>query len=454
MNFPTTIAAVAAQLRSGKLTPSDLTEACLARIDALEPQVRAWVFVDADAARRSAAQAGEELRAGKDRGPLHGIPIGVKDIIDVAGYPTLAGHRARPRAVAEQHAFVVEKLVAAGVVILGKTVTTEYASFDPPPTLNPWNLDRTPGGSSSGSAAATAAGMCYVALGSQTGGSVIRPASYCGVAGIKPTYGRLGLSGIVPLAYHFDHPGALARTVDDLALTYRAMHGDDTGDMHRVRAGETAGGTARGIATLRLGVVKGYFEEKATDDVRAGVGAAIERIRGAGALLREVELPPSFAGVPAAHRLIMAVDAASYHRDPFTKNRSDYGPRIASLLDEGLAASAVDYSQALHLQRRFRHEMEALLRSADVDALVMPAVGNTAPPKDTTGDVSLQAPWSLAGLPVVSMPCGLASDGLPVALQLVGQAWTEDSLLATAAACESAIGFSGVPKLVAALAKS
>jgi len=450
LSFPTTIAAAAEQIRAGKLTPTDLTEACLARIAALEPQIRAWVFVDAEAARRSAVQATSELRSGTDRGPLHGIPIGVKDIIDVAGYPTLAGSRVRPRAVAEQHAFVVEKLVAAGAVILGKTVTTEFASFDPPPTRNPWNLERTPGGSSSGSAAATSAGMCYVALGSQTGGSVIRPASYCGVAGIKPTYGRLGLSGIVPLAYHFDHPGAMARTVGDLALTYRAMRGADAGDPHAVTAREHQA-KENAAGELRLGLVRGYFEEKASDDVRAGVAAAVEKLRAAGAEITEFELPASFAGVPAAHRLIMAVDAAAYHRDNFRARRSEYGPRIASLLDEGLAAGAVDYSQALHLQRMFRHEMEALLRSAEVAALVMPAVGNTAPPKETTGDVSLQAPWSLSGLPVVSMPCGIAPDGMPVALQLVGQAWSEDSLLDVAVACERAIRFSALPPIVAPL---
>lgn len=447
MDFPTTIAEAARRIRAEETTSTEITEACLARIEALEPRIHAWVFVDAEAARRSAAQATSELRSGTDRGPLHGIPIGVKDIIDVAGYPTLAGSRVRPRAVAEQHAFVVEKLVAAGAVILGKTVTTEFASFDPPPTQNPWNFDRTPGGSSSGSAAAVAAGMCFVALGSQTGGSVIRPASYCGVAGIKPTYGRLGLSGIVPLAYHFDHPGALARHVDDLALTYQAMRGHDTGDPHRVQDRDFMNRTAGGAAKLRLGVVKGYFEEKATPEVRAGVARAVEKIRAAGANVREIELPASFEGVPAAHRLIMAVDAATYHRPNFTKRRGEYGPRIASLLDEGMAASAVDYSAALHLQRTFRHEMESLIRSAEVDALVMPAVGNTAPPKETTGDVSLQAPWSLSGLPVVSMPCGVAPDGLPVALQLVGQAWDEDQLLAAALACERAIGFTAVPKL-------
>ncbi|MCE9605603.1 MAG: amidase [Planctomycetia bacterium] len=455
MSFPTTIAEAARQLRAGTVSSVDLVEACLARIAALEPQVRAWVLVDEAGARRAAAEADKELQSGIDRGSLHGIPIGVKDIIDLAGRPTLAGSRVRPPVAAERNALVVDKLLAAGVVVLGKTVTTEFASFDPPPTRNPWNFERTPGGSSSGSAAASAVGMCFAALGSQTGGSVIRPASYCGVAGIKPTYGRLGLSGIVPLAYHLDHPGVLARTVDDLAVTYRAMQGVDHADPCFVRnltetdrrpfvAGRD---DAQAPASLRLGLVRGYFHEFASDDVRTGIARAVERLRSAGAVVREIKLPESFVGVPAAHRIIMAVDAAAYHREVFAARRAEYGPRVASLLDEGLAASAVDYAQALHLQRRFRREMEALLAAADVDSLIMPAVGNTAPPRETTGDVRFQAPWSLAGLPVVSLPCDVASDGLPVAIQCVGQAWCEDSLLRTAAACERAIAFTARPPI-------
>ena len=219
MNRLSSIAEAGRSLRSGQTTPVDLLEECLGRIDDTEADVRAWVVIDREGARRAAETATDELRRGGDRGPLHGLPVGVKDIIDVAGLPTLAGARVRPNVPAAADAFVVAKLRQAGAVVLGKTVTTEFASFDPPPTRNPYDPERTPGGSSSGSAAAVVAGHCYAALGSQTGGSVIRPASYCGAAGMKPTWGRLSLSGIVPLAMHLDHPEQMARTAAKHATT-------------------------------------------------------------------------------------------------------------------------------------------------------------------------------------------------------------------------------------------
>src|SRR5882724_1996638 len=187
----TSIHAAAAQIRSKKLTPPDLLERVLERIDQLDSRVRAWVLVDREGARRQAKQAADELAAGRDRGPLHGIPLGIKDIFDVRDLPTAAGYKPWQNSIARQDATVVERLRLAGAVLVGKTVTTQFASFDPPPTRNPWLLDRTPGGSSSGSAAGLACGMCLGALASQTGGSITRPAAYCGVAGIKPTWSRV-----------------------------------------------------------------------------------------------------------------------------------------------------------------------------------------------------------------------------------------------------------------------
>lgn len=451
MKLPRTIAEAGAALRAGRLTSLDLLEGCLAAIDATEPQVRAWVVVDRERARKAAAEVDAERKRGIDRGPLHGIPVGIKDIIDVAGLPTLAGARVRPNVPAAADALVVAKLRAAGAVIVGKTVTTEFASFDPPPTRNPWNAERTPGGSSSGSAATVVVGGCYVALGSQTGGSIIRPASYCGAAGLKPTWGRISLSGIVPLAYHLDHPGPIARTVADLAVTYRAMEGfDDRDACSRREAPQPAANATAGAGKLRVGVVGGFFHDAATPTVRSTAAAAYDRLRAGGLEVVDVALPPSFADVHASHRRIMAVEAAAYHRETFAARRNEFGPRIAGLLDEGLAATSVDYSRALHHQLVFRREMEQCLASAGVDALAMPAVANTAPPADTTGDPSFQAVWSFAGLPVVSFPVGLGDDGLPVALQFVGAPWTEHALLATAERCETAVGFRKLPAIATA----
>jgi len=446
VSFPANIAEAGAALRRGTLKPRDLVERCLARIDVLEERVRAWVLVDRDGARRAADHAGRELANGFDRGPLHGIPIGIKDIIDVAGFPTLAGARVRPNTPAARDAFVVTRLREDGAIVLGKTVTTEFASFDPPPTKNPWNPERTPGGSSSGSAAAVATGMCFAALGSQTGGSIIRPASYCGVAGLKPTWGRVSLAGIVPLAYHLDHPGPIARTVADLGVTYRAMRGFDPNDPIARQDAPTP--SCDNAAPTRIGVVRGFFTDRATPTVRDTAAKAVERL-GTGAMeVVDVELPTSFADVVRSHRMVMAVESAAYHREMFAARRAEYGPRITGLLDEGLAATSTDYSRALALQLTFRRDMERLILETGVDGLVMPAVSNTAPSADTTGEPSFQAPWSFAGLPVVSMPCGLGDDGLPVCVQFVGQAWCEEGLLVAAAECEKRFGWAESPAIL------
>lgn len=447
MSLPS-IADAARSIRSGTLQPGDLVERCLRQIEELEPQVRAWVVVDADGARRAADVAAAELKGGLDRGPLHGIPLGIKDIVDMAGLPTLAGARVRPNVPAAHDAFIVARLREAGAILLGKTVTTEFASFDPPKTRNPWHLERTPGGSSSGSAAATAADMIMAAIGSQTGGSIIRPASYCGVCGLKPTWGRVSLSGIVPLSMPLDHPGPIARSVDDLRLVYRTIAVHDPNDPTSVRREDAEPAVAAETMRPRIGAVGGFFHDRAEGDVRRATADAYERIRAAGGVVENIELPASFAGVVAAHRLVMAVGAAAFHRETFAARGSEYSPRIAGLIAEGLAVSGTDFARALELQLRFRRDLAHLFEEAKVDALAMPAVSNSAPPADTTGEPSFQAPWSFAGLPVVSLPSGLGDAGLPTALQFVGRAWHELPLLQTAAACERAIAFRARPKLL------
>jgi aspartyl-tRNA(Asn)/glutamyl-tRNA(Gln) amidotransferase subunit A len=223
-----TITAAGTAIRKGEATPVDLLDQCLARVDQLEERIRAWVFVERERARADAVRLTDELKRGIDRGPLHGIPMGVKDLFDVFDWPTAAGSKRWAQSYARQDCPVVARLRQAGAVLMGKTVTVAYAAFDPPPTRNPWNADRTPGGSSSGSAAAVACGMCLAALGSQTGGSITRPASYCGVCGLKPTHGSVSLEGVVPFAPSFDHGGMIAGTVRDLALSIQPIAG--TGD--------------------------------------------------------------------------------------------------------------------------------------------------------------------------------------------------------------------------------
>ncbi len=437
-----TISAAQESLRSGELTARDLVEQCLDRIARYEGRVRAWVLVDAEGARAAAEECDRARRRGGKFEPLHGIPLGIKDIIDVAGWPTLAGSKIRAGHVAEKDADVVARLRKAGAIFLGKTVTTEFASFDPPPTRNPWNLDRTPGGSSSGSAAAVAMGMCLGALGSQTGGSITRPASYCGVAGCKPTYGCVSLAGIIPLAWHLDHPGPFARTAADLAILLDCIAGDEAVDLNAAQAVAAVDGGS----PPRFGWLQGFFWETAEPPVRQVVAAALERVRASGAEVEKVALPSDLPHVVKQHRRIMAVEAAAYHRPHFAVRRADYGPKVASLIDEGIACSSLDYAVALQEQSKFRGE--ALAAMEPFDALLLPATTDAAPDVSTTGNPAFNSPWSCSGLPLVSLPCGLTSDGLPVSLQLIGRPNDEARLLAIAAWCERGVGFQAMPPLL------
>jgi aspartyl-tRNA(Asn)/glutamyl-tRNA(Gln) amidotransferase subunit A len=435
-----TIQAAAEQIRARTLTPVDLLDVCLANIDHYEDKVHAWVFVDREGARAEATRLTEEAKRGSVRGALHGIPVGIKDIFDVANWPTAAGSKLWANSIARKDATVVERLRRAGAVFLGKTVTTQYASFDPPVTRNPWKLDRTPGGSSSGSAAALAYGMCLGALGSQTGGSITRPASYCGVAGIKPTYGRVSCAGVVPLAHSMDHPGPMARCVFDLAILLQAIAGPDENDpicstrpvpdyVVRLKSG--------GLLP-RLGIVRGLFLERADKSVQDMMDQTARSLSQKGAKLVDLALPASFSEVVARHRTVMAVEAAMFHRSRFAQHPDDYAQKITELLQEGLSCLAPEYVDCKQHQRQLTQEMESLLR--EVDALLVPATTSPPPDAATTGDPAFNSPWSYVGFPSVSIPSAWTPDGLPLAVQLVGAPWSEAELLAVAAWCEDKLG--------------
>jgi Asp-tRNA(Asn)/Glu-tRNA(Gln) amidotransferase A subunit family amidase len=445
-----TILGAASAIRSGRTTARELVERSLAQIDALESRVRAWVLVDAVGAREAAGRADDEIAHGRDRGPLHGLPIGIKDLCDVAGWPTLAGSPLRAGHRAERDATVVARLRQAGAIILGKTVTTEFASFDPPPTRNPWNLERTPGGSSSGSAAGVALGMCLGAIGSQTGGSITRPASFCGVAGCKPTFGRVSGAGVVPLSRHMDHVGPIARSVADLAAMLAAVAGYDPADPTTVDVPvDDYLAACQKPGPPRLAIVdEPFFFAGVPDSMKAGIIKASHVFGEAGAEIRIAKLPVSFSDVISLHRRLMTAEAAEYHEPMFRQQRERYGKQIAGLIEEGLATRAVDYVGALVHRRTLQRELLASFCDGDeFDALITPATTSTAPGVETTGDPRFNSPWSYVGYPTVSFPCGLADDGLPIALQFVGRPFQEARLLAAASWCEGVLEFEAAPSL-------
>jgi Asp-tRNA(Asn)/Glu-tRNA(Gln) amidotransferase A subunit family amidase len=427
-----TIHAAAEQIRQGKLSPVELLESCLERIDSLEPTVRAWVLVDRERARAEAEDRTAELKRGHWRGPLHGIPIGIKDIIDVFDWPTACGSKLWQNSIARQDAVVVRKLREAGVVLIGKTVTTQYASFDPPPTRNPWRLDRTPGGSSSGSAAAVATGMCLAALGSQTGGSICRPAAYCGVVGLKPSYSRTSCEGVLPLAHSMDHPGPITRCVLDAAVMLEAMGWKWVNPP----ATDYMTPMAPNTNPPRLGRLGGMFVDRAEPVVRAHIEDVIAKLRQRGAAIVNQSLPAGFAEVEARHRIVMAVEAAQFHEYRLRRHPEDYGPNITRLLNEGLACPAPEYARTKEHQQRLSREMNFV----GVDALLTPTTKGPAPDAATTGDPVFNSPWSYTGLPSICIPSGLSADGLPLSIQLIGEAHGEAELLKAAQWCETALG--------------
>lgn len=424
---------IARSFRSRELQPEDLIEHCLTRIRQLEDRVQAWVFVDETGARAQAERQGQAFRQGCDPGPLAGIPIAVKDIIDVAGWPTMAGSRLRQSHIAAHDATLVRRLREAGAIILGKTVTTEFACFDPSPTRNPWNLLRTPGGSSSGSAAAVATEMCVAAIGTQTGGSIIRPSSFCGVVGFKPTFGAIPLDGVVPVSLHLDHAGPITRSANDALNLYQYL----------CDANPNSPATS---APPRLRFINEFFSEDLSPQIQFAWRTAREKLQDAIASHETLRLPQSFHDVHRSHRLIMAVEAAAYHREPYAAQPAAFGPNISSLLEFGFSASAIDYATALQHQLQFRNDIRQMLQENVI--AVMPATNTTAPGLETTGDPKFQSPWSFAGVPSITIPGGLSDDGLPWGLQLVGNILSERQLIRAAEGCETQLGFTHRPQIL------
>jgi aspartyl-tRNA(Asn)/glutamyl-tRNA(Gln) amidotransferase subunit A len=418
------------RIRRGECSSLALVEACLTRLRTLEPRVLAWAHVDADGALTAARERDTEARAGRARGALHGVPVGIKDIVDVAGLTTTAGAREFAHTRPTRDSGAVARLRAAGAVILGKTHTTQFAFRDPAPTRNPWNPDHTPGGSSSGSAAAVAARMVPAAIGSQTVGSILRPAAFCGVVGLKGPHGLVPVDGVVPLAWSLDHVGPFARSVADAALMLSVL-------ADRVLEPAVVPGP-------RLAIGRQLFE-RAEPGLRRHLDAIVERLTAAGARVTELTLPPAFAEIHAAGQVVLEAEAATYHQPAFAKHASDYGPGMAEMVRRGLGRPATEYVAANRARLAFRDVMLSLLEAHD--ALLSPTAPGSAPAGlSWTGDASLCAPWSSAGVPSISLPTGVDDAGLPLALQLVQAPGALERLLGVAAWCEGVVGFTARPR--------
>jgi len=444
--YQLTVSEAAGEIRSGSLSPVELAQSLLSRIDALEPSLRAWVTIDREEVLTEAKRREDELGQGGPKGPIHGVPVGLKDIYYTAGMKTACGSRINADFVPDYDATTVFRIKEAGGVILGKTVTTEFAMGDPSHAINPWNPAHTPGGSSSGSSVAVAARMCAAALGSQTGGSTCRPAAYNGVVGLKPTYGRISRYGVVPVSWSLDTVGILVRTVADAAIMLQVLAGHDPQDpgCPDQRVPDYLDAMSRQDGPPRIGLIKEFFYDKSTPEVRSHTDAAVEKLAQAGAIIQEISLPESFASAHSCQRIVSNVEAAAYHEESYRDRADEFGPKARSSIEMGMLIPSVRYVQAQRARRQFRVDMMAMVR--EVDVVLTPAIQAPAPRDlSTTGDAMFQQPWTSSGLPSIVVPSGLSQDGLPLAIQLAGLPWDEGKLLAAAGWCESVLGVSLSP---------
>lgn len=436
-----TVSETAQQIKDKQLSPVDLVQSQLERIDATDKELQAWVTIDREEVLTTAKQLEDEAKGGRTRGLLHGVAVGLKDIFYTAGMKTAAGSKVYADFVPDFDATTVRKIKEAGGIILGKAVTTEFATSDPSPTYNPWNLEHTPGGSSSGSSVAVASKTVGAALGSQTGGSTCRPAAYNGIVGLKATYGRISRYGVVPVSWSLDHVGILVRTVDDAALMLQVLSGEDANDPGS--ANEPVPNFMQQMAEHnlppRIGVPSQYFQEKSTSEVWAHTQAVANQLAAAGAEIVEIGLPGSFSSSHSVQRIVMNVECAAYHEQFHADQAEDYGPRVRAGMEMGMLIPATKYLQAMRLRRQFRQDMVQMVQQ--VDAVLTPTTPAPAPKdRNTTGDASFQAPWTSCGLPTVTIPSGLSENGMPLGVQLGGLPFEEGTLLGIAKWCETTLG--------------
>jgi aspartyl-tRNA(Asn)/glutamyl-tRNA(Gln) amidotransferase subunit A len=463
-----TITEISALLAQRKISPVELTNLFLDRIEKYNPILNTYLTIARESALAAARESEKRINQKRSRGPLEGIPIALKDNIQTRGIPTTAGSKFLRDFVPEQDATVVASLHHAGAIILGKTNLHEFAygiSTNNPhygPTRNPWDTNRIPGGSSGGSAAAIAAGLCVASVGTDTGGSIRIPAALCGIVGLKPTFGRVSVRGVVALAPTFDHVGPLARTAADAALILAVIAGRDPLDattlsqprmkpyadvrqlLQRLRPQYSR------KRPLKLGLPRDYFFTTVSESVREAVKSGVHSFEQLGAIIEEVSLPHISDGDDASTAIALA-EATHYHQSQgwFPVHSADYGEDVRKRLEMGMDTRAADYLAALEVQKRMRDEFSTVL--TQVDAIIAPTVPITAPligenvtqiesvEEPVRGAlIRLNRPANFTGLPAISLPCGWSEGNLPIGLQLIGSEWAEEQLAAIAHLFEQA----------------
>ncbi|HCI85841.1 MAG TPA: Asp-tRNA(Asn)/Glu-tRNA(Gln) amidotransferase GatCAB subunit A [Dehalococcoidia bacterium] len=452
-----TITELAPQIESGELSPVDLTEAQLERIEALDPKIRSYATVTADLATEQAKQAEQEISDGRYRGKLHGIPIAVKDLCNTNGIRTMGGSGVYRDNVPEHDATVVEKLRDAGSVLLGKLNMTEGAMGGYHPELqipeNPWRESHWPGASSSGSGSATAAGLAYGTLGSDTGGSIRHPAAVCGTVGLKPTWGRVSRHGVMDLAGSLDHIGPLTRSAADAGIMLEAISGHDPQDStslpHKVP--DMLSEVGSGVQGLKIGLDEDYVTVDVEPSFAKAVIEGAKVMESLGAVLVPVKMPEIMRDAMEAWPVICSSEAAMAHRETYPSRADEYGPFFREWLETGTSHTAIEYANA----HRLRVDMNGALRKTmrGVDVLVSPSTSKTAYPVDhnvlygpipidrNPWDSRFTVPFDFSGLPTISLPSGLDVDGLPTSIQFAGHHLSEPLLVGFGAIFESATEF-------------
>ncbi len=443
-------------VESGELSPVEIVQAHLSRIRSTEPVLNSFITLLPDEALSAARQAERDIRAGRYRGPLHGIPVGLKDLFNTGGVRTTSGSRIFDNYLPQEDCTVASRFREAGAILLGKLNMHQFAygptgeNPDYGHMHNPWNPGMVSGGSSGGSGSAAAAGQCTITTGSDTGGSIRIPAALCGIVGLKPTYGRVSRHGLTPLAWSMDHPGPMVRTVEDAAITMNVIAGHDPLDVAsaNVPVPDYTSALTGDVRGLRVGVPRQYFDAPLDPEVRQAVNTALEQIESLGAEVTEVDFP-EFADAAAISTTMLMAEASACFRDLLASDGNSIYEPVRLRLEAGMFISAADYLRAQQARAVFDRATRRLLQ--DVDLLAGPTEPVTAPPllqqqvlagEQEIGTVAALTqytrPYNITGFPAISIPCGFSTEGLPIGLQLAGRPFDEQTVLGAAFAYEQA----------------